>query len=146
MATGFGAGTIPMAPGTLGSFLGLPLCYCISLINPGYGIIAIAGFCILAVWVAGETEKHLGQTDPGCIVIDEMAGIMVALWALPFNMTLYLAGFLLFRVFDITKPFPIRTIEKRVPGGFGIVLDDVLAGVYANLVLRLGIRIFQGEW
>jgi phosphatidylglycerophosphatase A len=146
MATGCGAGNIPVAPGTFGSVVGLLLCYLVSLINPGHGVLVIAGFCVLAIRVAGEAEKYLGQKDPGCIVIDEMAGLMVALWGLPFNMAICLTGFLLFRIFDIAKPFPIRHIEKYVPGGFGIVLDDVLAGVYANLALRVGIRIVKGEW
>lgn len=146
LATGCGTGNIALAPGTFGSVFGLLLCWFNSLINPGHGAVVIAGFCVLAIRVAGEAEKCLGQKDPGCIVIDEMAGLMVAFWGLPFNMAICLTGFLLFRIFDIAKPFPIRDIEKYVPGGFGIVLDDVLAGVYANLALRAGTRLVTGEW
>jgi phosphatidylglycerophosphatase A len=146
MATGFGTGNVSMAPGTFGSVSGLLLCYFNSLINPGHGALVIAGFCVFAIRIAGEAERYLDQKDPGCIVIDEMAGIMIALWGLPFNIAICLAGFLLFRLFDITKPFPIRMLENRVPGGFGIVLDDVMAGVFANLALRAGVGIMKGEW
>ena len=82
-------------------------------------------------------EKILKQNDPGCIVIDEIAGIMVTFLSLPFNTITVIAGFLIFRFFDILKPFPIRPIERKLAGGTGIVMDDLLAGVYSNIALRL---------
>lgn len=82
-------------------------------------------------------EKILKQNDPGCIVIDEIAGIMVTFLSLPFNTITVIAGFLIFRFFDILKPFPIRSMERKLAGGTGIVMDDLLAGVYSNIALRL---------
>ena len=97
----------------------------------------------MAIWIAGEAEKMLGKKDPGCIVIDEIAGMAVTLLAIPFTLQNAIAGFLLFRFFDVLKPPPIRTIDKKVHGGVGIVLDDVIAGVFANLVLRTGIWLLN---
>ena len=82
-------------------------------------------------------EKILKQNDPGCIVIDEIAGIMVTFLSLPFNTITVIAGFLIFRFFDILKPFPIRSMERKLAGGTGIVMDDLLAGAYSNITLRL---------
>jgi len=91
---------------------------------------------LFAIAIASAAEKILKQKDPGQIVIDEIAGLAVTFAGLPFNLKTVLAGFIIFRAFDILKPFPIRVLEKRVGGGAGVVLDDVLAGVYANLVMR----------
>ena len=96
---------------------------------------------MFAIGIASAAEKILKQKDPGQIVIDEIAGLMVTFAGWPFNLKTALAGFIIFRVFDILKPFPIRILDKRVGGGSGIVLDDVLAGVYGNLILRLVIYI-----
>jgi phosphatidylglycerophosphatase A len=98
-------------------------------------------FIFFAIAIASAAEKILKRKDPGQIVIDEIAGLMVTLAGLPFNLKTALAGFIIFRVFDILKPFPIRMLERRVGGGSGVVLDDVLAGVYGNLIIRLGIYI-----
>ncbi len=102
-------------------------------------------FTLFAIRVAGEAEKLLNTKDPGCIVIDEIAGMMVTFLGLPFDMVTALAGFLLFRVFDILKPFPIRLLERRLPGGLGVVMDDVAAGVCANVVLRILIFLMYGQ-
>jgi phosphatidylglycerophosphatase A len=96
----------------------------------------VAALIFLAVWVAGEAERLLGQKDAGSIVIDEIVGMVVALAVLPLTPFNLAAGFIAFRVFDISKPFPARLIDARVPGGWGIVLDDVVAGVYSNILLR----------
>jgi len=82
-------------------------------------------------------EKILIQKDPGCIVIDEIAGIMIAFLGMPFNTISVAAGFITFRFFDILKPFPIRYMERRIAGGAGVVMDDLMAGVYSNIALRL---------
>jgi phosphatidylglycerophosphatase A len=94
-------------------------------------------FIVFAVWIANDAEKLLKKKDPGCIVIDEIAGMAVTLFGLPFNLTTALIGFIIFRILDISKPFPIRALDKRVAGGVGIVIDDVAAGIFANLLLRL---------
>lgn len=145
LATGCYVGNIPIASGTFGSMWGIPLSYLISNINLWYGLLFITAFCGFAVFAANEAEKHFDEKDPGCIVIDEIAGLLVAFWGLPFNLFTVLTGFVIFRCFDIAKPFSIRRIERNLPGGWGIVMDDILAGVYANLVIRviswaLGIR------
>ena len=137
MATGFFIGSVPVAPGTFGSLIGLPVCFLLSRLNFLQSLICILAFILFAIGIASAAEKILKQKDPGQVVIDEIAGLMVALAGLPFNLKTVLAGFIIFRVFDILKPFPIRILEKRVGGGSGIVLDDVLAGVYGNLIIRL---------
>jgi phosphatidylglycerophosphatase A len=91
----------------------------------------------LGVAAASRIERAAGRKDPSIVVIDEVVGMLVALWALPFQAGEALAAFLCFRLFDIVKPYPIRRLERQ-PGGWGIMLDDVLAGLYANAVIRLG--------
>ncbi|MFZ5569777.1 MAG: phosphatidylglycerophosphatase A [Thermodesulfobacteriota bacterium] len=138
LATGFHSGRMPVAPGTFGSLAGLALCYLLSVMPALKSIPVLIIFICLSMWIAGEAETLLGAKDPGSIVIDEVAGMAVTLTGLPFTPANALAGFVLFRFFDILKPFPIRQLEKRIPGGIGVVLDDLLAGVYALLVLRMG--------
>jgi phosphatidylglycerophosphatase A len=141
VATGFLVGTVPFAPGTFGSLIGLPVSFLLSRLSLLNSVICILAFILFAIGIASAAEKIIKQKDPGQIVIDEIAGLMVTLAGVPFNLKTALAGFVIFRVFDILKPFPIRAIERRVGGGSGIVLDDVLAGIYGNLVLRLVIYL-----
>ena len=93
-------------------------------------------FIFFAVYIADAAEKILKQKDPSCIVIDEIAGMMVTLIGLPFNPFTVVIGFIIFRILDILKPFPIRNLDERIPGGLGVVADDVAAGIIANLLLR----------
>ena len=137
LSTGFYIGNIPFAPGTFGTLLGLPLCYLLTGLKLPYAIVCTLLFIIVAVWISHIAEQILKQSDPGCIVIDEIAGMAVTLVGLPFNLTTALIGFIIFRILDILKPFPIRALDKRVSGGMGIVLDDVAAGIFANILLRL---------
>ena len=141
VATGFFVGNLPFAPGTFGSLIGLPLCFLLSRLDLLKSLICILIFILFAMGIASAAEKIIKQRDPGQIVIDEIAGLMVTLAGLPFNLKTALAGFIIFRVFDILKPFPIRMIDRSVGGGSGIVLDDVMAGIYGNLIIRLGIYI-----
>ena len=141
VATGFFIGTVPFAPGTFGTLIGLPVCFLLSRLNLLQSVIYILAFILFAIGIASAAEKILKQKDPGQIVIDEIAGLMVTFAGLPFNLKTALAGFIIFRVFDILKPFPIRLLERSVRGGSGVVLDDVLAGVYGNLIIRLVIYI-----
>ncbi len=136
LATGFFTGYIPFAPGTFGSIVGLPLCFLLSKTKLPAAILFILIFIFFAIWISNRAEKILKQNDPGCIVIDEIAGIMVTFLGLPFNTTSAVAGFVIFRFFDILKPFPIRSMERKLAGGTGIVMDDVAAGIFSNLVLR----------
>ena len=141
VATGFFIGTVPVAPGTFGSLIGLPLCFLLSRLTFLQSVMFILIFILFAVGIASAAEKILKQKDPGQIVIDEIAGILVTFAGLPFNLTTALAGFIIFRLLDILKPFPIRILDRRMGGGSGVVLDDVLAGIYGNLILRIIIHV-----
>ena len=137
VATGCFIGNISFAPGTLGSIVGLPLCFLLSKIDLSIAVVLTMLFMFLSIRIAQQAEKILKTEDPGCIVIDEIVGLMVTLLGLPFNKVSAVAGFIIFRFIDILKPYPIRSIEKRLTGGTGIVMDDVVAGIYSNVVLRV---------
>ena len=143
LATGFFVGTVPFAPGTFGAIIGLPVCFLISKLNFLLAVVYTLVFILFAIWVAAAAGKILKKEDPAEIVIDEIAGLMVTLVGIPFTAGAAIAGFVIFRAFDILKPFPIRTLEEKVPGGPGIVLDDVMAGIYANIILRLAIYLMD---
>jgi len=145
LATGCYVGRIPIAPGTFGSLLAILPCFLLSGLPLAvtFGIILV--FIGLAVWVATGAEKILRAQDPGCIVIDEVAGMMVTLSGLPFDVLTVLSGFIVFRILDIIKPFPIRAAERHLSGGTGVVLDDVIAGVMANVLLRVILMLFVPE-
>ena len=142
LATGCFIGNISFAPGTFGSILGLPLCFFISKISFSAAVLLTLIFILCAIWIAQEAEKILKSKDPGCIVIDEIAGMILTLTGLPFNIISVTAGFFLFRILDIWKPYPIRLIERKFPGGVGVVMDDVAAGIFSNLVLRVLLKAF----
>ena len=137
LATGCFIGNIPFAPGTFGTILGLPLCFLLSKTELPVAVLLSAIFIIFAVLISHDAEKILKKNDPGCIIIDEIAGFMVAVFGLPFNAVYVLAGFVIFRLLDILKPFPIRLIERKLSGGTAIVMDDVAAGICTNLILRI---------
>ena len=141
LATGFYAGYAPVASGTFGTLVAIPLCYLLSRVNPVYGILLIVLFTGLAVWMSGEAEKMFKKKDSGLIVIDEMAGLLLTLFLIPWSVKTVVIGFFLFRLMDIVKPFPIRRLETTLPRGWGVVGDDVLAGVYANIALRFVMQI-----
>jgi phosphatidylglycerophosphatase A len=143
LATGFFSGRLPVAPGTFGTLIGLPICYLFSGFQTGLFVFCAVLFIIFSVALASAAEKILNEKDPAEIVIDEIAGILVTFAVLPFNLQTAVLGFIIFRVFDILKPFPIRWLERKISGGSGIVVDDVVAGIYANLVLRLIIFIYS---
>ena len=137
MATGALVGYAPVAPGTWGTLVGIPLVLICNVLPFSWQAFAVVLFIMGAVWVAQEAEKIWGEKDPGAIVIDEMAGYLVALCGMPVTFFSLAAGFLVFRFFDIVKPFPIRYFERQFSGGAGVVLDDIFAGLYTGLVLRL---------
>ena len=137
IATGLGAGRAPIAPGTAGAAVGVVVgvgLYAVggtSAVVVGALVAAIAGFAS-----AGPAARALGEADPGRVVIDEVAGQLVALAFVPPSVSLWVASFFLFRLFDVLKPFPARQLEN-LPGGSGIMADDLAAGIYANGVLQL---------
>jgi phosphatidylglycerophosphatase A len=144
LATGCYVGYVPFAPGTFGSLIGIPLAWLLSKLAFPLSILAIFSFILLSFWIGGEAEKVFNQKDSGCIVIDEIAGMLITFSMVPWSTQNILIGFALFRVFDIAKPFPIHSIGKRLKGGFGVVMDDIMAGVYANVVLRLFLFFLHG--
>ncbi|OGQ51842.1 MAG: hypothetical protein A3J24_03715 [Deltaproteobacteria bacterium RIFCSPLOWO2_02_FULL_53_8] len=133
IATGAYIGFSPRAPGTLGTLWGVAVVWLLS----GHGIFwnaaAIIAVTLVAVYTAHEAARIIGAKDPGCIVIDEVCGYMVASFMVPWGLQAAILAFILFRFFDILKPWPVSVIDREVGGGFGIVLDDVAAGVYANI-------------
>ena len=145
LATGFSIGKIPIAPGTFGTLLGIPICFGLAGLGAAGSIAGVAAFVLLAVQVAGRAETLIGKKDAPVIVIDEAAGLLIALVGLPLTPLNLAAGFAAFRVMDILKPFPARRIDRNMTGGWGVVLDDVVAGIYSNILLRvIPLFFFQG--
>ena len=141
LATGCYVGSIPIAPGTLGSLVGLLVAWGLSFLTWPLAVAATLGLMLAAVWIAKEAERQLDRKDPGCIVIDEIVGQCITLLSLPLTLGTCAAGFFLFRLFDIAKPPPARYLERRLSGGWGVVMDDVAAGIMAHIVLRLGLAL-----
>ena len=137
LATGCFAGFLPMMPGTWGTFVAIPV---VMLTHKGGTLtqaLTAVVFVVAAALIAGRAEALLGNRDASPIVIDEMAGFLISLLWLPLSLLTVCLSFVLFRLFDIVKPPPIGSLEKRVRGGWGVVLDDVLAGIYTNVTTRM---------
>ena len=142
VATAGYVGYFPIAPGTAGSLAGLVVFAAVRrTASPAVELAAIALVLIAGVWAAGVAERALGTDDPGPVVIDEVLGMLITLALLPVSLAGMAAGFVLFRIFDIVKPYPASRLE-RLEGGMGIMLDDAMAGVYAYAALRLLMAIW----
>ncbi|MBT8406872.1 MAG: phosphatidylglycerophosphatase A [Deltaproteobacteria bacterium] len=137
LATGFFTGFLPIMPGTWGTFAGIPLVIISHRLTSIMQAAVTIVFVTIAVYIAGKAEILFEDRDARPIVIDEMVGFLIALLWLPLNFLTLCLGFVLFRLFDIVKPPPISTVEKRLQSGWGVVMDDVLAGIFANVTLRL---------
>ena len=137
-------GKSPIAPGTVGSVVGLAVWWGLDgqrgPVAEGGAILALL---VLGIWSATEAERHFGRVDPGTVIIDEVVGMLISLAFVSVSVWGTIAGFFLFRLFDIVKPFPANRAE-HLSSGWGIMLDDVVAGLYANLVLRVLIGIVPG--
>lgn len=140
---GFGAGLAPQAPGTFGTLAAVPLYWLLSPLPLGTYLLVLVVLLGLGVWACGRTAQDLGGQDPGAIVWDEVVGFLAAMTAAPGGWAWVLAGFLLFRLFDIWKPWPIRWLDRRVKGGLGIMLDDLAAGVLTWLVLWIVVSVLS---
>ena len=140
LATGAYSGNISFAPGTWGTLVGIPLCYALSCLAWPIQILILVIFMPAAAWISGQGEQILDTKDPGAIVIDEIAGIMITLIFLPFNVMNVFVGFLLFRFFDILKPYPISKAETFFKGGTAVLMDDIIAGIFARVILEILIR------
>ena len=139
-AFGFGAGLAPVAPGTFGTVVGVLIGLGLTPLGFVPRLLLVAGICVVGVWLCGESARRLGEHDHPGIVWDEIAGYLLAMLAAPPGWPWILAGFCLFRLFDIWKPWPIRDLDHSLGGGIGIMLDDLVAGAYAAVVL-LALRL-----
>ncbi len=137
LAFGFGSGLARKAPGTFGTVAAIPL-YCLFAQADMwvYSILTLL-VTLVGIWICEVAANKLGEHDFGGIVWDEIAGYLITLWLVPFSWPAVAWGFVLFRIFDIAKPWPIRWIDRKIQGGLGIMLDDVLAGVFAGGLLWL---------
>jgi phosphatidylglycerophosphatase A len=136
IATSGYAGYFPLAPGTVGSAAGLVLYGMLRVHAPAWSEpLVIVVLTVAGVWAAGAAERHFGRKDPGPVVVDEVMGMMVTLAFIPVNAAGALVGFLVFRVLDVIKPWPAGRLE-RLPRGYGVMADDLMAGIYANAVTR----------
>ena len=137
LAFGFGSGLAPFAPGTFGTLMAIPLYLLMSRLPlSGYILITLI-VCVTGVWICGNSSKKLGVHDHSGIVWDEFAGYFITMIMAPSGWLWIVIGFSLFRLFDIWKPWPISWLDKKVQGGFGIMIDDILAGVFALVCLQL---------
>jgi phosphatidylglycerophosphatase A len=142
LATWFGAGLLPVAPGTWGSLAALPFAWAIAtLFGQAALLVAAAVVFFVGWWAAEQVGRASGVSDEGSIVIDEVAGQWLTLAVAPPSAAAYVLGFLLFRLFDITKPWPVSTAERRLPGGLGVMADDIVAAVYAAALLFILLMI-----
>ena len=139
IATFFYIGDIPVAPGTVASAAGALISIAL-LYNPAAYLAVLAAVLFLGFFVSGKMEIIAKEHDPSCIVIDEVAGAMITFFLLPFTAPVFITAFFVFRAFDMFKVFPANRLEN-IKGGAGIMADDIMAGVYANLIMQIVIRI-----
>ncbi len=141
LAFGFGSGKAPKAPGTFGTLVGIPAWLLLQPFATYIYVAVVAGMFVVGVWICHVTERDLGVHDHPGIVWDEIVGYLITMFLAPAGWMWMASGFVLFRLFDIWKPFPIRQIERRIQGGFGNMLDDALAAVFAWLVMQAIVRL-----
>jgi phosphatidylglycerophosphatase A len=141
LAFGFGSGLAPKAPGTFGTLAAVPLYWLVSDLGLPLYTAFILVTAAVGIWICEAASRQLGVHDHPGIVWDEFVGYWITLWALPADWTWMVAGFVVFRIFDIAKPWPIGMLDKRVRGGFGIMVDDVIAGVMACATLHLALLL-----
>ena len=143
VAFGFGAGLSPFAPGTAGTLVGFPLFW---LVGPRYSpwemLVLVAVLFAIGVWACGVTGRNLGISDHGGMCWDEIVAFLLILEIAPDGLYWQIAAFFLFRIFDVVKPSPIRELEKRMKGGFGVMFDDILAAGYTLLALAIIKRLW----
>jgi len=140
IASGAGVGYFPFAPGTAGAAVGLLLVWICRPFSVFVLIFMSLALLVIGVWAAGETCVILKKKDASQVVIDEIVGMSVTMIGIPMTPYWLLVGFLLFRLFDIVKPSPAKYFDEKVSGGFGVMMDDVVAGIYGNIVLHLMLR------
>ncbi len=138
-------GYFPIAPGTAGSLAALALYALVRWLGaPAVELLTIGAVALVGVWAAHGTERALNRKDPGPVVIDEVLGMLITMALMPLSGWGVVAAFLLFRILDVIKPFPADRLE-HLPGGFGIMADDAMAGVYGQILMRIGIAVWP-QW
>jgi len=142
LAFGLGSGASPWAPGTVGTLAAVPLWYLLAQTPLSIYLLLVLAALLVGVWLCGRTSRDLGVHDHGGIVWDEFVGYWITMIAVPMDWIWALTGFILFRLFDILKPWPIGPVDRQVQGGLGIMMDDVLAGIMAAAVLQGLIWLF----
>lgn len=141
LSLGFGSGLTPYAPGTFGTLAAIPLYLLLQPLPVSLYLWVILAAFVIGIPLCAQTAKAMGVHDHGAIVWDEIVGYLITMIAVPLHWYWIVAGFLLFRFFDIVKPWPIKWIDARVSGGLGIMLDDVLAGIFSLIGLHLLLRL-----
>jgi len=144
LAVGFGSGLAPVAPGTFGTLPALLLWVPMSHLHWSAYLAVVAVMALAGIWICEQASIAAGVNDHGSIVWDEIVGYLVAVFAIPFSFGAMLLAFLLFRLFDIFKPWPVSWADTKVKGGLGVMLDDVLAGLYCCALLHLLLWLFPG--
>jgi phosphatidylglycerophosphatase A len=134
------AGKSPVAPGTAGTVVGVFIYLGMKGLPPGHYVAVCILVILVGMWAAGHAEIMLGRTDSPLIVIDEIAGFLTAMFMVPSGLFFIVSGFVIFRVFDITKPWPLKRLQE-LHGGPGVMLDDVGAGIYTNVLLQLAVHV-----
>lgn len=142
---GFGSGLIPLMPGTMGSIAAIPVIVAMSYLALPYYLILTVFSAVIGILICQKVSHDLGVHDHGSIVWDEIAGMMIVFIAIPISWHSLLIGFLLFRFFDILKPWPISFLDKHVHGGFGIMIDDLVAGLFSLILLHGFYAILQSQ-
>ncbi len=137
LAFGFGSGLLPKAPGTFGTLAAIPIYLLIQPLSLWIYLLLVSAGFLVGIWICDQTSKDLGVHDHSGIVWDEIIGYLLAMAFVPLSLWWVLIGFGLFRLFDILKPWPIGWLDKRIGGGLGIMLDDLVAGLFAGLVMLL---------
>jgi phosphatidylglycerophosphatase A len=142
LASGLGLGYSPIAPGTAGTLLGIVIFLGMGRIHALAYLIILFALFFFSCWLSARSEDILQKQDPQIVVIDEVVGFLVTMFTFPLNWHYILAGFLLFRFFDIVKIYPASYFDREGPPGYGVVLDDVISGIYANICLQIARLVF----
>jgi phosphatidylglycerophosphatase A len=140
IATGAFTGFSPLGPGTFGTIVAIPLVWLACAAGLFFHLVLAVGLFAIGVWASNRAIKVLGKEDAPQIVVDEVVGFLITMIGMPFTWYWLGCGFLLFRFFDIYKPFPISYMDEKIGGGWGVMLDDLAAGIFANLVMHLMVR------
>jgi phosphatidylglycerophosphatase A len=143
VAFGFGSGLSPVAPGTVGTLIGIPVVIFFQFLPTAVVLLGTLLIVLLSVWLAGVVTRQIDIEDHPSIVIDEIAGYVMAMAMIPLTWWTVITGFLIFRLLDIYKPPPVGWLDRNCTGGFGITADDVVAGIYANIIMH-GLLYFVG--